>query len=417
MDNYITRSSSNPNLSKREREDNSCDQWNIPKRFAALKPQNNVTHTATSNRFSSLQSEQDVSKMPEPLRAAIMPRKKTGNIPPIIIQLQSDWTHGKIKDNVTKFDKNFHLQYRGNNKVAVQCYSAESHRLIKNGLLQEKVTFHTFSRKDEKTYKAVIRGLPEYFEETLVQELAAIGFEGTKITKLKSTKNKEAQCPPFLVHLPSGSDITKFRQVKYLGNCAVNISRFKPNTSAGTQCFRCQGFGHSSHNCNLTPRCVKCTTSHATKDCPKKDKTDPARCCNCDQEHPANYRQCPTRQKYVERMNSRRPQGNKQQLLVPEVPHVRTEGRPWSSTVNCALQAWPPLPQTRIPRDIPDATRMRTNSPQPSEANHGLHVQDEATKDMLQILNIIKTLKVKFLTCDSMVEKVILVLTHLSSYI
>lgn len=403
MDKFLTKSTSNPNLSKRPREEINTEQWSIPKRVAVPGPQKDVTRTTTSNRFSGLQSDQDSSKMPEPLRNAIVPRKKTGNIPPILIHLRSDWTHGKINDIVTKFHKNFHLQYRGNNKVAVQCYSSESHRLIKDGLAHENVTFHTYARKDEKMYKAVIRGLPEYFEDTLAQELADIGFKGIKIAKLKSSKNNEAQCPPFLVQLPAGSDITKFRQIKYLGNCVIEIKRYKPNTSRGTQCYRCQGFGHSSHNCNLTPRCVKCTESHATKDCPKKDKQKPAKCCNCDQEHPANFRLCPARQKYIERIASRRSQGMKANTIDPKIHQAGVDGRLWSSVVNGARNSMP--------------HQACTSRDQPTEDHHMPAHQDQTTKDMLEILNVIKSLKSKFVSCVSMVDKVILVLTHLSSYI
>lgn len=411
MDKFVTRSSSNPNLAKRTIDEIVEAQWSFPKRFAPVRPAKNVTTTATSNRFRGLPSDQDMGSMSEPLRNAVQPRKKSGNIPPILIQLQADWSHQKIKDLVTKYNKNFHLQYRNNNKVAVQSYSSESHSQIKAGLLSENVQFHTFSRKDEKMYKTVIRGLPEYFEETLAQELADIGFEGTKVTKLKSPKGNDSKCPPFLVQLPAGCDIAKFRLIRYLGNCAIEIRRFKPNTTTGTQCFRCQGFGHSSHNCNLPARCVKCTDSHATRDCPKKDKKEPARCCNCNQDHPANYRQCTERQKYVDWMTNRRPVVTKTpKSNIPTDLHARVDGRTWSSVVTGSHRI--PPSENRASQNV----QFQSSLPRPVNPP-GIDDLEETTLEMLQILNIIKTLKDKFISCSSMVDKVILVLTHLGQHI
>ncbi|GFU82516.1 hypothetical protein TNCV_3956631 [Trichonephila clavipes] len=39
------------------------------------------------------------------------------------------------------------------------------------------------------------------------------------------------------------------------------------------QCFRCQGFFHSSRFCTRNPKCVKCGKPHLTWDCKKKTST------------------------------------------------------------------------------------------------------------------------------------------------
>lgn len=40
-------------------------------------------------------------------------------------------TYENIKDTVSKYKKQFHLQYRNGNKVAVICYSPEAHQAVK----------------------------------------------------------------------------------------------------------------------------------------------------------------------------------------------------------------------------------------------------------------------------------------------
>jgi len=45
---------------------------------------------------------------------------------------------------------------------------------------------------------------------------------------------------------------------------------------------------------------VKCAQSHLTSECAKIPDT-PAKCCNCSEDYPASYTQCPAYLKYLER--------------------------------------------------------------------------------------------------------------------
>ncbi|GBP04886.1 Nucleic-acid-binding protein from transposon X-element [Eumeta japonica] len=60
------------------------------------------------------------------------------------------------------------------------------------------------------------------------------------------------------------------------------------------QCHRCQMYGHAAANCYAQPRCVKCLVPHWTKDCERsKESGGKPSCCNCGQDHTANYGGCP----------------------------------------------------------------------------------------------------------------------------
>ncbi|GIX68000.1 hypothetical protein CEXT_299581 [Caerostris extrusa] len=80
----------------------------------------------------------------------------------------------------------------------------------------------------------------------------------TTITKYLDNKNI-----PYYIITPKG-----LRRIK----CTIG------------QCHRCQLFGHSSINCRLPARCVKC--AHTTK------MENPV-FANCKGPHPASYRGCP----------------------------------------------------------------------------------------------------------------------------
>ncbi|GFU30578.1 RNA-directed DNA polymerase from mobile element jockey [Trichonephila clavipes] len=58
------------------------------------------------------------------------------------------------------------------------------------------------------------------------------------------------------------------------------------------QCWRCQGFFHSSEVCHLPIKCLKCAGPHEAKNCNRAFE-DPLICANCGGEHAANWRQCP----------------------------------------------------------------------------------------------------------------------------
>lgn len=304
MDKFVTRSSSTPNLdsnpTKRPRDESN--EWRYPKRIAIPKRSSADNETSTRNSFSKLPVDQD-NEATEPFKKASK-KKKSGNVPPIVIELHKDWTHQTIKDLIDRYDKNFHLEYKGNNRVKIQCGTPNGHQAVKSGLLKEDACFHTFTRKDEKLRKVVIKGLPDNLIDCLVAELEILGFPGATATHIKL--RKPVQCPPIIVQLPAETDMLKFKQIKYLFNCAIVIERFQSSNKNCTQCYRCQGFGHASRNCNRPARCVKCSLDHITSQCPTKGSIESVRCCNCKQDHPANYSQCKERLKYLERIQTKR---------------------------------------------------------------------------------------------------------------
>ncbi|KAJ8710422.1 hypothetical protein PYW07_009788 [Mythimna separata] len=397
MERFITRSNS---VGKRPLEGPvDTSEWKIPKFTLPAAEQNKPVPVKTSNQFSVLRSvkPQETDVFAARLKAATTPKRKSGHIPPIILQMKPEWTHNTIKNLVLKHTKNFDLQYRSNNKIVISCYSPESHQAVKEGFQANDLAFHTFPRKDEKSYKAVIFGLPAYTEDSLAEELEILGFKDAKLRRMKlpADNNKGNDfCPPILVQLPAGSDFSKFLKIRYISNCVVQIQKYQAKNPFGTQCFRCQGFGHSSRNCNLSPRCVKCIESHPTSECPKKDRTRPAQCCNCKGDHPANFRQCIERQKYLKLIQARQDQikATRDAKISPKIRNV--DGRSWNTVVA--------------------ANKTESST---TEAQSQIGTEDQTTADMLAILMTIKSIKSQFVTCNSMMDKVILILTHLGKYV
>lgn len=409
MEKFLTRSSSSGSLSNKRAADGEPEKWQSPKRTAIAKsPVNRDQTTLMSNRFSKLPLDQPPDDCQHQPPTDVSSKPKSPRIPPILISIESNWTHNSIKDLISKYNKNFHLKYKANNKVAVHSYSSISHQLIKDGLSAEKVSFHTFTRKDEKTLKAVIRGLPSNVEEDLPEELTGLGFPECKVTKLKSSA--ETSNALFLVQLPPGSDILKFKKIRYICSCVVEIEKFKPKQHYGTQCFRCQDFGHTSRNCNLPPRCVKCTGTHLTKDCPNGEASKKVQCCNCKEFHAASYRQCPARQAYLKRIQLQREDSRSKPVkMLPSSRsnfYAAVDGRSWVQVTKSVKQ-----PESESLKTSQHDVKFPRNNPDPSD------VHDPTVLEMLQILNTLKSIKAQYLSCTSMLDKVTLILTHLGHYV
>lgn len=254
--------------------------------------------------------------------------------------------------------------------------------------------------------KVVIKGLPTNLIDCLPAELESLGFAGTTATQVKLSK--PVQCPPVIIQLPTGTDMAKFKQIKYLANCVVVIERYKTSSKNCTQCYRCQGFGHASRNCNRPARCVKCSLAHPTSQCPKKGFIETARCCNCGQDHAANYSLCKERVKYLERIKTKRESFRN---AIVKSTHVATKQSVPSQMFPVKAAG---APKCHNSQTLPSRVPPRTAPPSEDRTNMP---QDTMTSEMLEILSTIKTLKKDYIKCDTFMDKVILILSHLGHYV
>ena len=73
------------------------------------------------------------------------------------------------------------------------------------------------------------------------------------------------------------------------------------------QCKNCQRFGHTSSNCHLKYRCVKCNLEHDPGKCSKNEKTEQVFCINCKEwGHPASFRGCIVYQQLFRKIKEQR---------------------------------------------------------------------------------------------------------------
>lgn len=179
----------------------------------------------------------------------------------------------------------------------------EDFKTVQEKLKDKKYEFHTYSPKEERNKRLVIKGISCEFTTTEVEEeLIKLGLEIIKVSNIFKAKNTPSNM--FLVNFPKSvqlNTVLKSNKFQYICYQKVKWCKYTPQINNSVQCYRCQGFGHSSSNCNYPQRCVKCTTIHETGKCPKTLEEKP-KCSNCQGEHPANYRQCPHFVNYVSKL-------------------------------------------------------------------------------------------------------------------
>ncbi|GFV18399.1 nucleic-acid-binding protein from transposon X-element [Trichonephila clavipes] len=171
--------------------------------------------------------------------------------------------------------------------------SAEERRMAVQHLKLLKFQFYTIKSKAECPIKVVIKGLPRNTNpEEIKQDLELLGYTPDRVNQLIGRKNKRP-LPIFLITLPRNLDNLKIFDLKTLNYLSIRVEGY--DDKGVTQCYTCNNFNHSSENCHLNPRCLKCGENYLTRDCPFKQKLETPYCINSNiYGHMANYRGCPS---------------------------------------------------------------------------------------------------------------------------
>ncbi|GFU03545.1 zinc finger protein [Trichonephila clavipes] len=90
----------------------------------------------------------------------------------------------------------------------------------------------------------------------------------------------------------------------------IEVKPFKKGNKIN-QCWRCQGWFHSSEVFHLPPRCVRRAGPYLAKD-HTLEFDAPMKCANCSSEHAANWSRCPKHPNNSKRKNKNGPKPKNQ---------------------------------------------------------------------------------------------------------
>jgi hypothetical protein len=371
-------------------------EWQAPKNPAKRKKTDEPPPAAsTSNKYAGLPEVSEGGRTPN--------KKRPSRIPPVIMKV-GEMTHLQIVALVKSFCKSsMTMTYISGGRASVKTSTSQDREALLKGLREKDHQFHTFSTAEEKMKKTVIRGLPALDEKDILEDIKEQGLDVQKVVRM-TTKGSNAI---YIAYFGAQQQMGVVKDtLRVICCCRVKLDRYRPRgAAAGTQCFRCQSFGHAARNCNNLARCVKCKEQHATSDCPKKTREEPADCCNCGGQHPANYRQCPRRQQYVASVSARtrRPQ---------------TQTRSWSEVVRGpALLPTPAQPARPQPQEKPaaPAPAPRTTTTAPPRRAQPQERAESSTSELVSLLRLVMAIKPRLARCETSLDKALVIVEFLES--
>lgn len=316
--NFPALNTNNPPLSKKPRVDDSGFSY-PPVRHTAKRQFNlvNTGNPSTQNPFAALgedpdnpsamctedESTDETTTADDCTTAAANKSAslvKKVKIKPISIVRTENFedTLNYIHDNLTE---NFHVTSSAD-YVRIFPDTPDDHRVISKYVEDtEEVDGFILPIGPPKFFKVVFRKLPITTPvEKIKADLLKKGYPVVSVTQIVSARTGKIN-PIFTIELqadaPDAPNIWEVGKVLYH---RVIVEKYIPPNKV-RQCHKCQKFHHSSANCFMKPRCVKCAGPHLTMDCPHgkgKISEDLVLCCNCDKKHPASWQGC---EKYPKR--------------------------------------------------------------------------------------------------------------------
>lgn len=226
--------------------------------------------------------------------------KKNARLPPFIVTdlVNFRWEEFRKLMNESEHANHYIGKFiEKDTKLNIKVRTTEAYVFVQNLLQSSNAKFYSFQIPAKRDIRVVIKNIPyKTSVDTIANELIAKGYHEPKVTQMK--KRLDGKLVPlsvFIVNLPRTENNKKIYELDNLTNLKVKVDEFK-RKGGPIQCFRCQGFGHGQTTCSLPPKCVKCAENHFSNQCDKAkrgERLDEPKCANCNQKHPASFRQCP----------------------------------------------------------------------------------------------------------------------------
>ncbi|GFR21876.1 nucleic-acid-binding protein from transposon X-element [Trichonephila clavata] len=362
-------------LSRKKGRKNSGDSDIDPKKAKKdddiIPTQNKFAELTVSNSSSmDFTDPQEGTSATSGTPVVTAPQKKH-HVPPITINNVSNQAALlKHLQGVTKLKLEAKLI---GTKFRIYPQTPYAYTLIRRYIEENSLEGYTYMLPEDRKLRAVIRGLPiDMPPMEIISDLATQGYQIEECHNMVSRKTG-APMPLFMLsmerseqHKSIFQNVTSIAFVKVI----VEILRKKYGPP---QCYRCQGFFHSSKFCTRTPRCVKCAGNHLAKEC-EKELNDKPKCCLCGGEHPANFLGCPKNLKLRIEAEKERKQQQKSARIVPVPEPPKTN-------------YWEQRAKNATPRQQPPANTQPGPSTVPPPPIHKNNSQEDPTDIFAQLKN------------------------------
>lgn len=254
-----------------------------------------------------------------------------------------------IGEILNKIEAGYTLKRLG---IGIKIYSdtAAQRETIKETLVKANIEFFSHPTNDNKTFKIILRGLPEVPTDSIVSSLKDNNnITPLKVTMFKTTSSNKLYLIEFTKGEVNKADLV---QIKVVYNHIVHWEQYRKTNKGPTQCRKCGMYGHGMSHCNRSTICLFCGDKHDTLGCPlssqNNKKANPIfKCVNCvHNQLPHNHRSddssCPSRKKYLELRNNRNNAGNKvprSHGITHTAQHVNTRSQQQTYTFKSTAEA------------------------------------------------------------------------------
>lgn len=229
---------------------------------------------------------------------------------PLIIIPKGKQNVTKTKEDLNKVNptnfKILNVEQRKNGSVVIQSENDKEREKIKEALHKEISDLYEIKVPDQMDMKIKLTGMSFKFTgNEIVEKLKKQNdiLQGSKIEVIKFFEYKRNGRTIYNAIIK----IDKESYIKVINAQKVNIGWEKCRIYEGTdiiQCFKCNGYNHTSRECKFEEICYKCHGNHKSKECTKNIIN---KCVNCmrvnsrlnlglDDNHTTTNRECPVLQ-------------------------------------------------------------------------------------------------------------------------
>lgn len=302
------------------------------------------------NPFAALSLEENPEKANQPGPTPHDPKQgPTGSRRPPPIFIYGVEKRYALQQSINKFCKETPYVIHTGDAMKIHLRNVADYDKTLAFCQQAKYQHATERAKEDRPLKAVIRKLPiDTPPEAIKEALLSLSFPVTQVSQMHGTHPEtkaKRPFPLFLISIQRAPGSAEIFTLDRLLHSRILIEPYKGKTII--QCFLCQRLGHTRHTCFSAARCVKCGLSHETSECPKTDKSTPAKCANCGGPHPANYQGCKIITMYKSKRQTQQTSGSsKQPTATPDGNIATPKQTPKTSEtkITQGAAALPPSP-------------------------------------------------------------------------
>ncbi|KAF8789853.1 Nucleic-acid-binding protein transposon like protein [Argiope bruennichi] len=201
--------------------------------------------------------EIEIQKVPEGLEEVALDdvvdaepspaQPKQRRVPPFFVTPRADF---RTMLNILKLEAPSLRSVMSNRFLKLTVETEEEHRSLSHLLESQGAEFKTFMLKTDRPIKVVIRGLPFCTPiEKIKAEFQKEGFSVVSITQLTKFQTK-LPIPLFYVQIENGPLSETVYTLTEMFGTKISVERYR-GRKGPSQCWRCQGFFHSSEACKL----------------------------------------------------------------------------------------------------------------------------------------------------------------------